>query len=408
MERSLKNVLVIVLDRLGAGFLGPYGNTWIETPALNQFAAQALLIENAIIDSSDLTLLYRSLWNGTHALSRQPILPERNLAQLATGAGLKTVLVTDEELLLSHPSCHFQERFSLLEPEPTEPAAGVEETCLARLCVAAADQLSQRPTPWLMWVHARAMEGTWDAPLELRERYREEGDPPPYDDVVPPALLLAPDHDPDELLRYLHAYAAEVSVADTCIGILLDALDEQPQSAETLVVLAGARGYPLGERGWVGGGPEAFGEVVQVPLLVRVPDRASRGIRLQTLAQPASIYATIADWLGLPVPQDLCWRQSLLQLAAGESPTAAPCAIAIGPDERSIRTPAWFLHLDRDHSPALFAKPDDRWEVNEVANRCGSIAQQLADILARFEQLASLGQLASFPEIPPELIERAD
>ena len=65
----VRNAVVLVLDRLGCGYLGPYGNTWIEAPAWNRLAAQATLFETALIDSPDLLQLYQSYWYGRHALS---------------------------------------------------------------------------------------------------------------------------------------------------------------------------------------------------------------------------------------------------------------------------------------------------------------------------------------------------
>jgi len=57
--------------------------------------------------------------------------------------------------------------------------------------------------------------------------------------------------------------------------------------------------------------------------------------------------------------------------------------------QAAIRTPAWNLILDRTarqdfdaHSPAkLYAKPSDRWEVNEVADRCPEVTAALKDAL---------------------------
>ena len=49
-----EHVVVFVIDRLGASWLGPYGNTWLETPHFNRLAAESLVCETAIADSSDL------------------------------------------------------------------------------------------------------------------------------------------------------------------------------------------------------------------------------------------------------------------------------------------------------------------------------------------------------------------
>ena len=62
------NAVCLVIDRLHAGYVGAYGNTWIETPALDRLASQSLLLDQALVDSPDLERLYRSYWQGWHAL----------------------------------------------------------------------------------------------------------------------------------------------------------------------------------------------------------------------------------------------------------------------------------------------------------------------------------------------------
>ena len=62
---SLRNAVIVVIDRLGAGFLGPYGATWLDTPALNRLASQSLLIEHPLSDSPELVQVYRSFWTAS-------------------------------------------------------------------------------------------------------------------------------------------------------------------------------------------------------------------------------------------------------------------------------------------------------------------------------------------------------
>ncbi len=77
----MDNAIVIVVDRLGAGYLGPYGNTWIETPSCNRLAARSVLFEFALADAVDLATVYRSYWQGLHAMS--PDRPIRSLPEMA-------------------------------------------------------------------------------------------------------------------------------------------------------------------------------------------------------------------------------------------------------------------------------------------------------------------------------------
>ena len=209
-----RSAIIFVVDRLGAGYLGPYGNTWIDTPAFNRLAAEGLLVETAWADATDLERIYRSYWTGTHAWRHEPVTKD-DLATLANRAGLQTALLTDSETVLAHPAGQsFGERISLVQPLPRLPATDIDETRLALLCASALDWLAQQAQPSLLWVHARGMQGAWDSPLELRERFRDEEDPLPYTGVEPPQRALPEDFDPDELLQVAHAYGGEVSVVD--------------------------------------------------------------------------------------------------------------------------------------------------------------------------------------------------
>jgi hypothetical protein len=73
---------------------------------------------------------------------------------------------------------------------------------------------------------------------------------------------------------------------------------------------------------------------------------------------------------------------------------------------RAIRTPAWFLR-DGD-APELFAKPDDRWEVNNVASRCGEVVECLQDALARYALALSAGRPLDLPRLGDALVRGLD
>ena len=175
----MPNALVLVIDRLGSGYLGPYGNTWIETPAWNQLAACSLLVETALGDTADLATLYHSYWQGRHAFSARHAQDIPALAGYLADQHVESWLVTDEPTVAQHAAARgFRERVILPVGEELE-AELVEQTQLARLFATAIDVLEQARPPFLIWVHAQAMQGPWDAPYDLRCRFAEEEDPDP-------------------------------------------------------------------------------------------------------------------------------------------------------------------------------------------------------------------------------------
>lgn len=361
------NLLVIVVDRLNAGFLGPYGNTWVPTAAVNRLASEAWLAEFAFATSPRLADAYRSYWRGLHPLattSDRPALPE-----VWHSAGRATVLITDEPEIAALPeAASFAERIDVRAPAASNTNESADQTQFAHVIGAAIERLPTLPPRFAMWLHARGPNAAWDAPPALRDHLRDEEDPPAVTLLDPPALRLPADYDPDELVPITQAYAAQVLAIDECLEPLFETLTEQGVAERTLVVLTSPRGYLLGQHRYVGPVAEALLEdLLHVPLLVRFPDQQLAGVREPGLLEPRDLHA-------------------LLQSTGEWSPPQRDRLLMIAPAERALRTPAWHVRLlgtpqTPEETPAeLYAKPDDRYEVNDVAARCQSIVSEMVTV----------------------------
>jgi arylsulfatase A-like enzyme len=220
-----------------------------------------------------------------------------------------------------------------------------------------------------------------------------------------------------------------VSLLDVCIGPLIEAISDGRFAKETLFVLISARGFPLGEHGRVGPIDHAlYGELTQIPWLLRFPDGAGQTDRTQLLAQPADLFATIADWCGVAVEkqQHSAAGRSLVPLASGATEAVRDRAVAAASaGEWAIVTPAWYMRHrgegrgargERSQTPPpevekdgekheLFVKPDDRFEVNEVGDRCQECVEQLREAFAQFQQACQSPDFAELPPLAQVLIE---
>jgi arylsulfatase A-like enzyme len=393
-----------VVDRLGAGFLGPYGATWLDTPAFNQLAVESLLIEHALSDSSELWQVYRSYWTGRHAA--MPAQDSPTLASLASAAGYQTCLLTDDRSVAEHPlAAGFQEKVMVPSRTAPQAAASFEETQLGRFFAAAAERMRTARPPFVLWVHAQGMQGLWDAPWDLRTQWSDEDDPQPPEFVEPPVRLLTGRLDPDELLGVMHAYAAQVTVLEECWKAFFGDFLDSRQARSTALVFTSPRGYPLGEHRRIGPvDGDLYGETLRVPLLLRFPEGLAAGHRAQAITQPADLFATLVDWLEAPGETADVWGRSLLPLAAGEG-WPRDRAVAVHGGEQAIRTPAWFLR--RAAEPAgeygegqesngsraeLFVKPDDQWEINEVSDRLPDVVEELLGVLENFQSAVAANE----------------
>ncbi len=379
----MKHALCIVVDRLSAGFLGAYGNSWIETPHIDHFASQAVVFDQTVIDSPQLPLLYESFWRGCHSLSSHPATA---MPEVLKSAGIATWLFTDDSQVAGLELAElFDSRTLLAVADASQTAKDAEATHFAQWFAAASSQLNEIDRPTLFWLHTGGLAASWDAPLSFREAYAGPEDPLATDTARVPCLPWQQEFDPDELLGYAHAYAGQVALLDQCLGGLFQAIEERSLAQNTLIVLVAARGFPLGEHGQVGilpgeaAGEPLYGELIQIPLMVRGPG-TPRSTRSVQLVQPPDIYATLVDWFrGSECAHDPPQATDLLQEMGPDKPIRTRAVVAGEGGQWAIRTCRWLLRCAADKQLELYAKPDDRWEINDVADRCPEVVSALSD-----------------------------
>ena len=150
---------------------------------------------------------------------------------------------------------------------------------------------------------------------------------------------------------------------------------------------------------------------------MRMPDGTGATTRTATFVQPADLPATLLDWFEIDVARQTVFGKSLLSVARDEIDTLRDRACMIGDDgQRAIRTSAWYLRwpsLDGTvpidtQACELYAKPDDRWDVNEVANRCPDVVDELAVALIQFEQALQSGKPAELSPLSETLVSDLD
>lgn len=401
------NILVIVVDGLRASALGAYGNTSFATPALDRLAADGLLLDSCFAPSPDLEDIYHALWNSVHP-ARADSKPSILLPGALSDRGYSTKLVTDEPLLQSPAAtAGFDEIVQLAsERELSKHIVRTDDpskTELACVFAAATESMQNAPRdkPQFIWLHARGMYGAWDAPIEFQESLLDEGDPPPLESAEPPDVFIEADSDPDAAFRYASAYAAQVIVLDECVESLLESM---PGGESWLVTLIGARSFPLGEHGRIGGiDSRLYAETLHVPWLVRLPGNKGNLTRSGLLTSHLDILPTLLDGTNAEVTFDSsnCDGASVIPLATATPTVWRDAVISSSESAAGIRTSAWSLRRDRNKSsdvhkssrvaspePELYVRPDDRWEANNIAKLCPDVVDELAARLASLEDAA--------------------
>ena len=105
-------------------------------------------------------------------------------------------------------------------------------------------------------------------------------------------------------LHLRHGYYACVSYIDQQVGRLLDALQQLDLDRNTIVVLCGDHGFTLGEQNrWCKA--TNFELDTRVPLLIRTPWIAQKGIASDALVELVDLYPTLTDLAGIKPPDNL-------------------------------------------------------------------------------------------------------
>lgn len=387
------NLLVIAADHLHAGYLGCYGNTWVATPALDRLASTGFVFDNAHVESLDPAATYDAWWRGSP-----------NFADVAKQAGLASLLASDDSRLFEHAAAaSFVDVLELPAPPSDAPTAtDAETTHTARTFAAVSEKLEELTEPFALWFHTSSLAGPWDAPAPMRERYRDEEDPPIPTFTTLASRTLPSDVDLDERFALSMAYAAQVSLLDVCLGGLFEHLEETGLDRRTAVVVCGVRGLALGEHHRVGfDDGRLYAENVHVPWLLRLPEGRGRLRRSQALVQPCDLLPTVSELLGMSYTGV---GHCLLPLVDGRAPSVRDRTVLTGPGEFALRTPHWSLRVvepseHADVRSELFVKPDDFWEVNDVADRCPDAVDELRQCHA--DTLAAVADGREPPPLPP-------
>lgn len=360
--------VVIAVDGLRASALGTYGNTAFPTPLLDELASRSAVIEWLFANGPTRGDFYQGVISefNHRSVNCRLITDDISLAVWAEGSGFRDVLAIEpgvassvKELSATHTAGFFMQAVEQLAVWLKKVA---DERCNG-----------------LFWLHFSGLSGPWDAPLAMRQNLLDEDDPPAPTFVAPPTDLRDVT-DPDELLGYRVAYAAQVAVIETYLAGFVEAFEQFPFEGKKLAVICGSTGFALGEHGCVGHDCQLlYSEQIHLPGMIVADGNLGPLPRVTGFSQPADIGTTLAHWLTEDKTEGKAGRSLMpyLNFSAGCLRDAVVATNSAG--ESIIRTPAWLLK--QGSAIELYVKPDDRWEANDVASRCPEIVEQLCQHL---------------------------
>ena len=308
------NVLVICIDALRADRLGVYGATPSPSPALDAFARDSVVFENASSVASwtkpSVPSLLTGLYPDEHGVFDNSgdhvdtlggdVVP---LAQMLQDNGYRTAAFVENDQLLRRLS-GLDKGFSLyLDP------AGRPPEIADRFLTWSAQEAG---VPWFAYLHfldphfpytpddftlgpaeaerLRVRTRHWDLRGELWWLLRQR--------VNEGSMRL----DDGALADLDRLYRLEIAAVDATVGRLLRQLEAGGVLDRTMVIVTADHGEGFLERGLLDHGYGPYQELLHVPLLLRMPGREHGGLRSGALVQNVDVAATVLARAGLPVP----------------------------------------------------------------------------------------------------------
>jgi hypothetical protein len=98
-------------------------------------------------------------------------------------------------------------------------------------------------------------------------------------------------------------YRSEVAYTDAQIGRLMKGLEDGGWFDDSLIIVVGAYGEALGQRGYYGHKEFLNGWIVNIPLVIHFPGIEAGSVK--SVVELPDLMPTILQWWGVPLPDDL-------------------------------------------------------------------------------------------------------
>ena len=289
------NVLFITTDDLGLQ-LSSYGDSVIQTPELDDFAASGVQFDVAYVAqascSSSRSAMFTGLYvhsTGQYGLTNRsdfslhPHLHDATMPNILKRAGYRTGIVGK---LHVDPEDSFQ----------WDVRSKVNARAVGEMAAFAEDFMGESEQPFFLMVN-------YTDPHAYRERdpqtqeviagwtFLDRYDDIPEALVEPSAKTVLPFQgiDSPEQRKRVAGYYNEIKRIDVGVGLLLDALERKGHADDTLVIFIGDHGPPFDR-----GKTTVYEGGLRVPFLVRWPG-VSKPMRSAAMVSTVDILPTILD-----------------------------------------------------------------------------------------------------------------
>ena len=383
---DIMQAVIVSFDSLAANSLGCFGNEWVETPNWDRLAANGAAFDRHFCDALG-TLSGMSWSTGRHPLVALDQTQSSDLGSLLKAKGIHARLVVSDQIQKWQQGIPFDD--VLCVQGQLGPDAEPDKTPFAEVVKAGISVWNESPFqdwPRLLWLHSTG-PGTPPAGFNSLyfEDFEERGQQ--FDAISDDVLASHP-----------AVYAGAVSLIDHWLGELLNTIEPDFRDEPTLVIVMAARGHlwqkTIPSRAAAPPPVTLVDQVARTPLVLKVyGDRRFSDltcIRSDRLVQTSDLVPTLFDWFCSDKTGSAPVASSWLRELTEENPQRPLLYYSDDEQNDAVRTQDWLCIRESsgvaDEETAtsgvlLFAKPEDLWDVNDIASQQPDVVNEL---LGRF------------------------
>jgi choline-sulfatase len=330
------DLVLVVVDTLRADHLSLYGHDRATSPTQDALATESTVYERALAHAGWTLPSMASILTGRlpteHQATRDPKdvlrfnrLDEHlpTLASLLGERGYRTAAWVNNTYMA--PEFALDKGFGAYDYVGTGGPGGRDAATTVEEALAWLDQSEQ---PAFAFIHIMEPHYPYLPPAHLRRRFTGPEDPPVE------LLFFSPDElatsarwekrfseEQQDWIRKL--YDEEVLATDEALGQLVTGLRSQGRWDRTALAFTADHGEELWDHGAFEHGHALYGELLRVPLLLRVPDRPAA--RVMEPAQLTDLFTTLLTLAGAPVPAESRGLDLLGSLPADRAVLSEDC-----------------------------------------------------------------------------------